>query len=211
MRNPSPEQVIPPIPTVPNIAQTAPIVYPVAANFAVWFNQGTAVLVDHGNAVTLTKPNHGAAAQVSAPAQLTPTAPWTLVAKVLAAPPFIKNFTWSGIMVGDTATGRLITMSNGYNNLLRIGTWTNGTTYGSTLSETTGTSIGWWEWWKIEDDGIDLIFSVSREGLEFLEIFRHARTTWLANPDAVGPAVQPTNQGAPTYKAWATVQSWDLA
>lgn len=211
MRNPQPEPVIPPPPTVPNIAQTAPIVYPVAADFATWFNQSTATLVDHGQAITLTKPSHGAAAQVSAVTDLTPAAPWVLTTKVIAAPPFIKNFTWSGICVGDSGTGRLITLSNGYNNLIRVGQWTNGTTYDSTVSETTGTSIGWWEWWRIEDDGIDLIFSVSREGLEWLEVYRQARTTWLANPDAAGLAVQPTNQGAPSYKSWATCQSWDLA
>ena len=211
MRNPSPEQVIPPTPTVPNIPKTGDVVYPVAANFATWFNQSTATLVDHTEAIVLTKPSHGGTAQCSAVAQLTPAAPWVLESKVIAAPPFIKNFMWSGIMVGDTATGSMITMSNGYNNLIRIASWTNGTTYGATLSETTGTTIGWWEWWKIEDDGVDLIFSVSREGLEWLEIYSQARTTFLANPDSVGPAVQPTNQGSPTYKAWATVQSWNLA
>lgn len=208
MRNPSPEQVIPPIPTVPNHAQTAPIVYPVAANFNLWYNQGGATLTDHGEAVTLDVPSSGATNELRCVGQAAPAAPYSLVAKLLPGSQE-KQFHSAGIAVLDNATSRAVHMAIGSVGSVSVAQWTDTSTFSTTVG-TADAFHGDMNWWKIEDDNVDLIFSISREGLFWYEVYRQVRTSWLASPDRITIANQAYNAAAPQANVWSTLQSWDV-
>lgn len=208
MRNPSPDQVIPPIPTIPNHAQTAPIVYPVAANFNLWYNQGGATLTDHGESITLDVPSSGATNSLRCVGQVAPAAPYTVVAKLLPGSQ-MKQFHSAGIALLDNATQRVLHFAIGSLGSYSVGQWTNPTTFNATVG-TVDAFRGDMNWMKVEDDNVDLIFSLSREGLFWFEVYRQARTAWLASPDRITIANQAYNAAAPQANVWATLQSWDV-
>ena len=210
MRNPSPPPTPHPTPPViPNHAQTAPIVYPIAAEFNLWYNQGGATLTDHGESVTLDVPSSGAANELRCVGQAAPAAPYVLTAKLQLGSQ-LKNYHSAGLVVLDNATDRAIHFAVDYQGVVSVDQWTDTSTFNSNLGAT-NVWLGWMGWWKIEDDNVDLIFSVSREGLFWYEVFRHARTTWLASPDRLLLGNQAYNQAAPQANVWETCQSWAVS
>lgn len=62
-------------------------------------------------------------------------------------------------------------------------------------------------WYQIEDDNADLIFRFSTDGVNFLEVGREARTTYLSAPDEIGFAINNFSNGA--VEAMSTLVSWD--
>jgi len=60
-------------------------------------------------------------------------------------------------------------------------------------------------WFQVEDDNVDLIFRISADGINFIEVGREARTTFLT-PDEIGISI---NNDANPIAIQATLVAWD--
>jgi hypothetical protein len=166
-----------------------PFTPPVPGNFA-WVNQGIG-----GNAGVLTTVNGGmsirAQGKVTSHARCqmatAPATPYTITAFVLTTCPAFFGISGSraGLVFRDSAGGRMVSMHRESGNLT-FSKW-NGADLDINATYTSpgmGSNTGWWQ---VRDDGTSLIFSVSEDGVNFMEVFEALRHDWLAaGPDQVG-------------------------
>lgn len=120
-----------------------------------------------------------------------PTAPWTYI--------WGGYGTWrssggsvypqGGPLVRDSSTGKLITHAFHTRetdvDAHEIIKYTNASNYGSSPLAANSTTRGPIWWAKIEDDNTDLIYSISYDGVNWIELWSEARTTFLT-PNQIG-------------------------
>lgn len=155
------------------------------SNFS-WDNQGSAsVATDASGSLTLTYPVT-VAQSVRVLYKSAPTAPYTLTAKILFGPGYSVSTSGSmgGIGFRENASGKLFFLAQEVENLVAAHKFTDPTTFSSTLASINARSQE--AWLRIEDDNVDLNFSVSADGINWYEIGSEGRTTFMASaPDEI--------------------------
>lgn len=112
----------------------------------------------------------------------------------------IGNFIFFRLMYDTNATTKR-------NLILSVDKYTNEQFFDSNyITLSAGTLIGSIVWFRMEDDNNDLIWSISNDGKNFMEIITQSRTDFLANPNQIGFAVNTNNV---TALAGMTLVSWN--
>lgn len=163
-----------------------------------------------GGPILITHNTQSPVASVALTVKSAPTAPWVLTVGFI--PNLLNvtgNFPAAGPVVRDNTTGEF------YFHALQCrddGVWVNCFKYNSPTATSTSflPNRDWTQpyicWYQIEDNNTNLIFRVSTDGLNYLEIGSEGRTAFLT-PDEIGFGI--TNFGNVTTKAMATIVSWD--
>lgn len=160
-----------------------------------WFNQGTAGSAVQNKSILALQSAKAASDVWRIIAQAAPSTPWEVTAKLgltYAAP---ANFMSSGIVVYDSVSGRFTSFGPVYNNgwSLAIFNWTNFTTF-SASAYLQLFPIVLFSYYRVKDDGTNLIFSISVDGANFVPIFTVGRTSFLTNgANKVGLGVDNNN------------------
>jgi hypothetical protein len=163
-----------------------------------WHNQGSATATVSNRELQLYSPAHSGTnwEYITQPA---PSAPWTVRVKVMSVYPGMANYSNCGIVLSDS-TGNIIAFSLTYagtNNGLALGqtVYYNGaTSYNGTPQGGWFGYMGTWYYMQVQDDGTNLNFSVSYDGLVFYPIYSASRTAFLASgPTLVGVGVDAEN------------------
>jgi len=183
---------------------------PIAGNFSTWFNQGSSSLVDHTGAISLITAGAGSGDNLHAVGQTAPATPWTVAARIQPQA-MAKNFHSSGVFVGDSSSGRMLSYTLNSASTITGAEWTTGTSFVGGTGDTAPVSMGW-TWFRITDTGSLITFSISQTGLAstWVELYSASRTTWLSTPDRVGICAQDKNTSTPNFPVHTTCQSWTV-
>ena len=180
-----------------------------------WVNQGTTTASDDNGTIFLEAP----AASGENCRLLTKTAPSTPYS-VLAGFQAMKLFeSFESFFVGfrQSSSGKLHLLSFGYDGsdpaymaiyAFDNATTFNGTVTNSTLPRTKVLITGDILWLKITDNGTNLVFNVSGDGVSFTQIASFSRTTHMTTtgPDQVCWGVN--NQGSTSHKMHSRLVHW---
>lgn len=164
-----------------------------------------------GGAIVMTHDTQGAANDVAMVVVSAPTAPWVLTVGFIAN---LLNqggdFPSCGPVVRENATGefyqnQLVTFDGGTK--IQVAKYTSPTATASVfVAGNRWSGAGHVSWMQIEDDNVDLIFRASVDGVNFVELGREARLTFLT-PDEIGFGIN--NFAAGNWEAMGTIVAWD--
>jgi len=185
-----------------------------------WVNQGSASTDTTDGGVQLITPAPGAAGEnVRIRVESAPATPYTL--RVAFIPTFSPEDQTSAGLIFRRSTGgdagkfiyyRIMydTASSIAKNdiVISIDKFSDPMTFDSNYSQISGNSIrGSMIWFQMEDDGVDLKFSISSDGKNYTEIESRSRTDFMTGgPEQIGYAV---NSNTTAGEAVMTVLSYE--
>jgi len=166
-----------------------------------WVNQGPATVTVPSNSTWMYM-DSGAGTGGDNKRILVETLPattWIFVAK-LHLYPNLTNFGWGGLGVRDSSSGKFIFYGFGYNNNLRltVDTYASPTSAGSnqmtqsswfgTVTPSTGTpAFGVVQkYLAIQNDGTNLIYYISLNGIHFFKVLTQTNNAFLTNLSQIG-------------------------
>lgn len=166
-----------------------------------WVNQGTCTVQQDGQgAAIFIHPAFGTSATDWALfLKAVPAAPWEVTCKWTFAPDAGTNFTFAGVCVRDSVSAKFLTFHIDSSLGMNVSGYTNPSTYGG-YNPATGTidtggawplkalRIGGAFYFRVKDDGANLIFSYSVDGGHTYRAWATvARTAFMTNaPNQVG-------------------------
>ena len=179
-----------------------PLTLPVVANFS-WVNQSTSTLETSRGAITIISPSSGNTEIHRSQVITLPSAPYTATMLISFAPSLTAFPTLAGPVLRDSGTSKMVCyqfrndgVSSANGNLsLSIDKMTNSTTYSGSSYQTTITINTWAGllfWCRIQDDNTNRIFSVSKDGYNFIQVHSIGRTDFLT-PNQIGIDSNPVN------------------
>lgn len=152
-----------------------------------WQNQGTSTIVDANGVSYLTVPS--ASTSIRSRLLSAPGTPY-IITSLLRSDYTVTGTTQnSGLVFRESGTGKLITYGLYPDGIIRATKYTNDTTFSATLGATLTTInlAGHWHWLRIKDDGTNLLFFVSRDGVNFVQVTSEGRTVFMAGgPNQIG-------------------------
>lgn len=152
-----------------------------------WQNQGTSTVVDANGVSYLTVPN--GTTSIHSRLIAAPGTPYTITALVRSDYTVSATTQFAGLVFRESGTGKLFTFALYANGLVQATKYTNDTTFSAALagSITVLNLAGHWHWIRIKDDGTNLIFSISRDGVNFVQVGSQGRTVFMAGgPNQIG-------------------------
>jgi len=182
-----------------------------------WRNQGSSTIAETLDSLQLVAAGTGSPTNLVARVKAAPATPYTITAHILPIP-IQKTFLGYGVCFrqngAGTGTGRLVVMYWDAANVagtasptLRIEKWTSETTFSGSYVEYLATQAP--RWFRITDDGVNLIFYVSADGQNFIQVHSVARLDFLLQgADQVGFFAFTSNQAVPNINVPVTVLSW---
>lgn len=121
-----------------------------------------------------------------------PSGTWTATVKLTRLLKGI-NFNAVGIVLRDSGTSQNIVFHLQHDGSYDIGIAKyNGNTFSANIAVSTRFSDDT-KWFQIEDDGVDFIYRVSSDGINFYELGREGRTVFFTTPDQLGFVINPEN------------------
>lgn len=156
-----------------------------------WRNQGGASAAVSNGRLLLTGTSQ-AGIEWRIVEQTAPSTPWTVTGKI-SGQIYNANFASGGLIALDSVSGRLIRWGPSWDNPWRVQVtrYTNVTTF-STHSFTSTFGLGHVTpaYIRIEDNGTNLIFYWSADGLTYSRVYSEGRTAFLTNgADRIGIGV----------------------
>lgn len=155
-----------------------------------WSNQGTASvgIVAGGRGIVLTVLSPGGVTNsLKAIEQTVPATPWEFTALVGLNCRTGTNYFTSGLFLRESSTGKCLTLTIGYDisDKCQVSRWTNSTTYAAeSFAMSWQTKVAYL---RIRDDGTNLIYSISVDGLYYFPLYTEGRTTYMASgPNRIG-------------------------
>ena len=139
------------------------------------------------------------------------TAPSTPYSRIVGfATALQRDFMAVGIIFRESSTGKVVFFAadGGAANVARLSynQWTNATAYSSTPLATNSQPWCVLVWLKVTDDGTDLVWYTSPDGINWIQAHTVSRTIWMSGgPDEVGFAIQMgngNNPGAAKFIHW---------
>lgn len=160
-----------------------------------WQNQSGATSTDYGSGIFMYAPSASNNQNVRFLYQTPPSTPYTVTAKFIHLGSFeASQSVVYGIGMGD-GTKFLVWYANTNGNAwnLDIGKWDNPTTnVGGLFDEDFFDICDNMQWFRIEDDGTNRHFSISRDGVNFLVVYSTSNTTYLTT-SRIGIILNPYN------------------
>lgn len=157
-----------------------------------WTNQGTASVADYNGTIALRAPSTSND-QHRILTVAVPSAPWTCIMAVtifLPGPATSTNCQL-GTAIRESGTGKIYSfgLNRQSGNAMRfaIDKWTNNTFNSTPFIANNPICVPQIVWFKVEDNNTNLIFYVSTDGVEWIQLFSESRTTHMAGaPDQIG-------------------------
>jgi hypothetical protein len=164
----------------------SPVTLPPTAGWT-WDNQGTATETQAGGYLYLNAPAvSGGNSRVRY--RTAPAAPWTLTALVNANVNHLSN-QQVGILVRGSGSGKLYLFGPGASaaasQTTQVVKNNNPTSWSGTPSSLNGPLPTAPMWLQITDNNTDLLFSYSRDGINFSQVYQDTRASFLT-PDQIG-------------------------
>ena len=158
-----------------------PVSLPPLASSLSWVNQGAAVANNTLGGLYIQAPIGGGDNQRML-VQSLPSPPWSVVAGI-SPPTFQENYIRCGLVLRDSGSGRefIFCFSPGG---LAVYQYNSFSSYaGCPLNCPALTQK---LFFKIRDDGANFVFSLSPDGVNWIQLWSVGRTSWLGNPDQLG-------------------------
>jgi len=173
-----------------------------------WLNQGTATVSDSAVGVCIDAPSSGTVANVTGRYMAAPSAPYTITALIAVT----RNTTSSnGVGIGwydGTAKLHVISFTNTGNApaLFQVNKWNSVTSFNASDFTSSANLFAQPIWMQIKDDGTNMSFAFSQDGLYFLTLFSVAKSSGFLGASGYSNVIFFTNpQGS---RSLATVLSW---
>lgn len=147
-----------------------------------WVNQGTASVAigigGKGAVITTLSPG-GVSNSLKCLEQTAPATPWEFTAKVALNSRTGTSFFTVGLFARESSSGKLMVLDIGYDvsDKLQILRWTNPTTFASEQFATSWATKT--AYLRIADNGTNLIFSSSVDGLVYFPMYQEGRTAYM--------------------------------
>lgn len=171
------------------------------------FNQGSSTITLEGWGVYIESPNTGSAGtyNVVGVEKAYPAAPFVLDMAVMVHATN-RQYIGVGFMARDNGSGRIVTFGPLGQTGFYIQRFTGPTAFGGNDEN----SEFWMLpqsilWIRFEDDGANIMFSLSADGHHYILFATHPRTYWLAAPTHIGVFL---NNQTNAYRAACTLISW---
>ena len=182
-----------------------PMTPPVNGDFS-WVNQGGATVSASKGGIFLYGPK-GSSTNHRCRVKTAPSTPYTITAAFLAGVA-TANYQEAGLLFRESSTGKMVNFKIVYPIGVAVAKVTNETTNLANLSY-----VGLWNtqplFWRIADNGTNLIFSWSYDGQNFIEFYSVSRTSHMAGgPNQVGFFV---NDESNVVDVGMTLLSWKQA
>lgn len=182
---------------------------PVNADFA-WVNQGTSSIRDDTDSVVLIGGAAGAGANIAVRVKTAPTPPYTITT-YMEAIQVTKPLIGYGVCFRESGTGEIHAFhvigdgSTPSQNRLMSSQWASAT--GGVVHYQTLYTEWPVRWFRIADDGVNRICSISRDGIDWLQIHSVARTDFLT-ANQVGFQVSVENSATPNLAPIVRLLHW---
>jgi hypothetical protein len=198
-----------------------PLLEPSDTGFS-WVNQGTSTLAIDRGRITIRGTGTSAATSSNWVLRVKslPAAPYTITF-CLIPPVLNKLFLGYGVMLRQAGAGTgqtrfvalwwCLAQASGADagGMVRTEKWTNQTTFSASYFETR--AIDPPRWFRIQDDGTNLTFSVSADDVTWMAVLTVARLDWLLQgPDQFGFGVYTHNNATPNLDVPVTLVSLSL-
>ncbi|WP_254506515.1 hypothetical protein [Anatilimnocola floriformis] len=188
-----------------------------AADFS-WINQGGATLTDHNGTVCLRAPRSSSTnwriAYVSAP-----TPPYSVIAgfRLLAVRDLEGNAgnPVAGLILRQSSSGKFHDLSFNTNSTTPFrflaNDWTDETTFSGTsrIVVTNPVYSQTVHWLRVRDDGANLTYSISPDGVEWVQLLQHSRTA-LGAPDQIGIGISNYQAGSGNFDSLLRLLHWHV-
>lgn len=175
-----------------------------------WFQQGTSTITDESNGnLTLITPTNSVSHQWRGMMIDPGSTPWTIETFIQVNFGYLSGSSglfW-GTFMHETSSGKLMTLHNKQFNVGACSDWTDSSTFSATnKSFDNGYDR---TWFKLEDDGTNLTFSVGVDGRDYFEVLNEARGTFFDTaPNRVGFCMNPYDLDGPDQESMMHVISW---
>lgn len=183
---------------------TAGLTAPVDGDFA-WINQDNATKsVDGDGNIFIINPSTSGGASLRKKAA--PGTPYTIEAGII---PFIPGTSGSqcGLCFRESSTGKLVIIGAHRDRGMSVAKYTNGDTFNGHYLELDTVAHGPVMWLRMTDNATNLIFSVSFDGRNYIQVHSVSRTDWMAGgPNEVGFFV--AKSASPSIDAALTLIHW---
>ena len=157
-----------------------------------WINQGTATVTDIGSPVTaiLLEPPAGTGANLRILKKTAPSTPYTIYGCFNLQIYPSSAVSHGGFCMRESATAKVkvfgLASGNGSSSAVAIGNYTNPTTF-SAWNNSSTYLFGPTVWCYMSDNGTNISFGLSSNGVKYQEIFSETRGTFFTTgPDEVG-------------------------
>lgn len=145
-----------------------------------WQNQGGAAVIQVSGEVFMTVPSSGTSVR-SRLINAVGT-PWTVTALLRSRFSAVSTTQYAGIVLRESSTSKLYIYYVSASALLQAVKFTNDTTFsasGAVNLQQPGLA-GNWHWLRVSDDGVNLLFSISIDGVNFAQVGSEGRTVFMA-------------------------------
>ena len=196
--------------TAPPLVDGVPVGRPAASLFA-WRNAGSATYAEHANGpITLSIPAQSGDQLRGFEQSVPGSPPYTLTVK-LDISALNANFYQSGIYIADSS-GKLIAFDQYQaGSILQVAYWNSASSFGSNR-KTKGIALGSTVWLRINHDGTNLKFSVSRNGADWQLFYSESATAFLSsNISALGVFGDNNDGSATSMNSLISIWSFELA
>lgn len=172
-----------------------------------WLNQRTATVSDSSVGVCIDAPGTGTTANLLGRFKAAPTAPYTITT-LIAATRYSNTFNGVGIGWYD-GTAKLHLLSYQINNglpYLIVNKWDSVTTFNAADLTSSVNAFAQPIWLQVADDGTNVFFRFSQDGVTFVQLFTVAKSTGFLGASGYGNVIFFADpRGSRTL---ATVMSW---
>lgn len=99
----------------------------------------------------------------------------------------LGNYSTAGLVLKNSGNARLLTMHIEMNNELKIAYWNSATSFGSQPYARNFPIQSAYKFWRVAKVGSNLLFSISPDGVTYLQIASLSATAWLTSgPNEIG-------------------------
>lgn len=157
-----------------------------------WVNQGTATIADQNDTIHLSVPISGTGDNIRLQQITAPSTPYTITAAFQATIIAPAQFPAFGLAFRESSSGEIttfqITQRSNTGPEISAHNWNSATGFNSdVLGRRTIFTPKQPTWLRVTDDGTDLIYEYSCNGIDWLEFTTQGRTAFMAGgPDQVG-------------------------
>lgn len=155
-----------------------------------WDNQGTGTAAVSNGSLQLTA-LAAAGNNMKSIIQTAPATPWEFTALVYRASRG-GNFTNAGLIAMESSTGKRMIIGLNFNSgeIVQVDKYTNANTFGVTAATESGARIGK-AYLRVVDNGTNLIWYYSQDGIAWIQLYSEARTAYMAGgPNRIGLATE---------------------
>lgn len=162
-------------------ADGSPDTPPVLSAFS-WLNQGSSAQATQQAGFIDMSDSVSASGTIRALIQSAPAAPYSIAVRMKGI--LLQNYQGFGLILYDSTTGKALTFGPIVSQI-EVFSWNSVTSTNSQLfAGQSGVPIP--AWMMIRDDGTNLYFSVSTDGVSWVRLWSAGRTAYLSSPGHVG-------------------------